>query len=605
MNLQLLPTVEHAKFGQGYLNPLRHAVEWGHDKLVQVVLDYLGSIPVKKVMIASMKQFDYEIMIINTIRVRNVQQFGLLTDFYNDHDIEPLPPKYNNWLRQAVTGTTHDIELIKTVLTLSPDGAEKVTCHSWDRACRSGNLAVVQTLLDDGEVGQNINTRNELRLPLMNVIRNTPKKSTHIIEAIIDAGADANVLIRRGATLPAHNHKAFCLANKKTYNFLRKAKIEQTGVDVTEYEHHLPYPFNEGFQDSPILGKAMVQLARYYNLASDFTIKFHLTSNLSQGKSSAICAVLLTFCPRLSCLDFRLFQTNTHLYYKPVNALFCIDMQDFDGDEGKPLPNSSLSLNRITRFKVPAANLETLAFFEFRNLKVLGVDVTTKLNKSNALAPVPGLRSFFRPMCLEKLIVRADYWEASQDVEVFSWMEDLFLYLQHKEDSTANLSSLRVAELDLNPYPGFHQDAGSLCRVSRKLGSVAREILYTSINCPWLIDDVVCLLRTLLENHELAEKVKDFQCYLTLNETNWGLPRDTLNTPEVIGKALKHIVHHLEYVLDDTVIACLARGFIGNSAIAFTALVITLLPQLSSLSFCLNQYDDEDTVYHNPTGALY
>jgi hypothetical protein len=50
-----------------------------------------------------------------------------------------------------------------------------------------------------------------------------------------------------------------------------------------------------------------------------------------------------------------------------------------------------------------------------------------------------------------------------------------------------------------------------LSLVSHSLSRVAKEVLYTHIKCPWYGPSVICMARTLLDDPELGQKVKEFQ----------------------------------------------------------------------------------------------
>jgi hypothetical protein len=144
--------------------------------------------------------------------------------------------------------------------------------------------------------------------------------------------------------------------------------------------------------------------------------------------------------------------------------------------------------------------------------------------------------------------------------------------------------------------------------VSHSLSRVAKEVLYTHIKCPWYGPSVISLARTLLDDPELGQKVKELQCDLVFNDyDNWdcsGWQSPHYNKMEVIGKAAIHLENFFKYE-ENSVMAFVTGGLVHGEAMAYAALILTLLPDLSSLCFSMDEDNDGDGVHDRPIEALF
>jgi hypothetical protein len=185
------------------------------------------------------------------------------------HSIKGLKDLYQKALKQAIDNPKEvDLVVVGIILNNCPGGL-RVSPDTFLRACKSGNVALVELLV----AVMDVHTGTILTLPLHQAIKSG---DAAMIDCVLDAGADINhkhyvknkgtsgpahfwarkkfepecplefattqtlraveILLKRGAIVPPKER--WREASRQTYIALREARMMQTGEDILTWKEH-------------------------------------------------------------------------------------------------------------------------------------------------------------------------------------------------------------------------------------------------------------------------------------------------------------------------------------------------------------------------------
>lgn len=241
----------YTTFGEG---PLVMAVTSKHDELFDAVLHHLNNLK-KSIKRETLGCYDYNFAeaICSAIRAGNTRFVDELVKFRQTIFRRVEKRTYNGWLEIGIEHGNTDV--VESILRLNPSGS-LVNNRLFTIACRTGNVDMVNLLLDDEELEINDGTLFTNFLCCAIKVSDIP-----VVAAVLDAGADVNgafpryqrstktvspmevalnrnskelleLLMSRGATMPP---RARWPKTKMLYTMIREVAIANGATDIPAY----------------------------------------------------------------------------------------------------------------------------------------------------------------------------------------------------------------------------------------------------------------------------------------------------------------------------------------------------------------------------------